>query len=102
MQEIWLLQPRLGRRKGGRKGRISIMNNPRFRAGFDFLQLRAIAGEPVQGEVDAWQQFLNSEPSSPKPQYHDSTPEAKNNANRLKRRRRRKPRDTDHPETYSE
>ena len=43
MREIWGLQPRLERRIGRAPWRL--LEHPRFRAGYDFLLLRAAAGE---------------------------------------------------------
>jgi len=51
MKEIWALQPRLLQRSGRRPYRL--LEHPRFRAGFDFLQLRCESGE-VEGEVWTW------------------------------------------------
>jgi poly(A) polymerase len=51
MKEIWALQPRLLQRSGRRPYRL--LEHPRFRAGFDFLQLRCESGE-VENEVWAW------------------------------------------------
>jgi poly(A) polymerase len=51
MKEIWGLQPRLLQRSGRRPYRL--LEHPRFRAGFDFLQLRCESGE-VENEVFAW------------------------------------------------
>ena len=43
MREIWLLQPRLERRRG--KAPYRLLEHPRFRAAYDFLLLRSEAGE---------------------------------------------------------
>jgi poly(A) polymerase len=51
MKEIWGLQPRLLNRSGSRPYRL--LEHPRFRAGFDFLQLRCDSGE-VEAEVAQW------------------------------------------------
>jgi poly(A) polymerase len=51
MREIWGLQPRLERRQGKRP--MLLIGHPRFRAAYDFLLLRAEAGE-VDPEVAAW------------------------------------------------
>lgn len=50
-REIWGLQSRLKHRNGKRPFRL--LSHPRFRAGYDFLLLRAEAGENV-GELAAW------------------------------------------------
>ncbi|WP_119153072.1 polynucleotide adenylyltransferase PcnB [Caldimonas tepidiphila] len=51
MREIWMMQPRFERRTGN--GPFTLVEQPRFRAGFDFLRLRADAGE-IDGELAAW------------------------------------------------
>ncbi len=51
MREIWLMQPRFERRSGN--GPFSLVEQPRFRAGFDFLRLRADAGE-IESELAEW------------------------------------------------
>ncbi len=51
MKEIWALQPRYEQRGGQRPYRL--LEHPRFRAGYDFLLLRAEAGE-VAGELGDW------------------------------------------------
>ena len=51
MKEIWLLQPRLMKNNGRRT--LRLLTHPRFRAAYDFLLLRAQAGEDV-GEVAQW------------------------------------------------
>lgn len=55
MKEIWALQPRFEQRSGRRP--FNLIANERFRAGFDFLALRA-ASEEVPLELrDWWQHF---------------------------------------------
>ena len=51
MREIWLMQPRFERRSGN--GVMTLIDQPRFRAGFDFLRLRGDAGE-IDGELANW------------------------------------------------
>ena len=51
MREIWLMQPRLERRVGS--GPFTLIEQPRFRAGFDFLRLRADCGE-IDPELGTW------------------------------------------------
>ncbi|WP_418316496.1 polynucleotide adenylyltransferase PcnB [Piscinibacter sakaiensis] len=55
MREIWLMQPRFERRVGN--GPLSLIEQPRFRAGFDFLRLRADAGEGDAGLAEWWEDF---------------------------------------------
>ena len=51
MREIWMMQPRFDKRVGN--GPFTLVEQPRFRAGFDFLRLRAQAGE-VDAELGSW------------------------------------------------
>jgi poly(A) polymerase len=55
MRETWLMQPRFEKRVGS--GPYSMIDQPRFRAAFDFMRLRADAGEVEQGIADWWQEF---------------------------------------------
>jgi poly(A) polymerase len=55
MREIWMMQPRFERRQAN--SAQSLIAQPRFRAGYDFLRLRADAQE-VDGELaDWWEDF---------------------------------------------
>lgn len=60
-RDIWLLQMRLIRRHGKRVGQL--ITEPRFRAAFDFLELRAEAGEPVKDIVQWWQDYIKGDAS---------------------------------------
>jgi poly(A) polymerase len=51
MKEIWLMQQRFEQRAGQRPFRL--LEQPRFRAGFDFLLLRCASGE-VNEEIGLW------------------------------------------------
>lgn len=51
IKDIWVLQPRFEQRSGKRP--FSLIEQPRFRAGYDFLLLRAQAGE-IDHELAAW------------------------------------------------
>ncbi|HKW83183.1 MAG TPA: polynucleotide adenylyltransferase PcnB, partial [Burkholderiaceae bacterium] len=51
MREIWMMQPRFERRVGNSV--MTLVEQPRFRAGFDFLRLRAEAGE-IDAELASW------------------------------------------------
>lgn len=55
MREIWLMQPRFERRNGNAP--YSLVEQPRFRAGFDFLRLRADAGEMPVDLAEWWEDF---------------------------------------------
>jgi hypothetical protein len=51
MREIWQMQPRFDKRTGSSPA--AMLEQPRFRAAFDFMRLRADAGE-VDGELVTW------------------------------------------------
>jgi len=55
MREIWMLQSRFDNRMGQRPYRF--LEQPRFRAAFDFLALRAEAGELPKSLVNWWAEF---------------------------------------------
>ena len=55
MREIWMMQPRFERRTGS--GVFTLIEQPRYRAGFDFLRLRADAGEIDGVLADWWEDF---------------------------------------------
>ena len=55
MREIWALQPRFHRRNGRRPERLAA--HPRFRAAYDFLILRAAAGEETDELVQWWTEY---------------------------------------------
>ena len=54
-REIWQMQPRFTRRAGKRPQ--ATLRHPRFRAAYDFLLLRAAAGEGIGELADWWTQF---------------------------------------------
>lgn len=55
MKEIWALQPRFLARSGRRP--YSLLSHPRFRAGYDFLELRCDSGEVEAGVAQWWEAF---------------------------------------------
>ena len=55
MREIWMMQPRFERRVGNAP--FTLVDQPRFRAGFDFLRLRADAGELDVAMAEWWEDF---------------------------------------------
>ncbi|MBP6405360.1 MAG: polynucleotide adenylyltransferase PcnB [Proteobacteria bacterium] len=55
MREIWMMQPRFEKRTGSTP--FGLVEQPRFRAGFDFMRLRADAGEVDVVLADWWQEF---------------------------------------------
>jgi poly(A) polymerase len=55
MREIWMMQPRFEKRMGSTP--FSLVEQPRFRAAFDFMRLRADIGEVDVVLADWWQEF---------------------------------------------
>ena len=80
MIEIFQLQSRFLQRQGKRPQRL--MEHPRFRAAYDFMVLRAQAGETDMEVADWWTQLQEGNPVAPPP----STPGS--GSGRRRRRRR--------------
>ena len=59
MREIWFMQPRFERRMG--KTIFRMIEQPRFRAACDFLQLRAAAGEFDSVLAQWWMDLANAD-----------------------------------------
>ena len=55
MREIWMMQPRFEKRVGSTP--FGMVDQPRFRASFDFMRLRAQAGEVEESLAEWWQEF---------------------------------------------
>ena len=86
MREIWTMQPRFHFTRGKRPKRLAA--HPRFRAAYDFLLLRARAGEVEQALADWWTDFQDTgEP----PAEAQSEERPRSRRRRGGRRRRRKP-----------
>ena len=95
MREIWTMQPRFDKRSGSAP--FGLVEQARFRAGFDFMRLRAEVGEVDEELADWWETFstasddtradmLQSVKPAPRAVKADGTPVA-----RKRPRRRRKP-----------
>ncbi|HSW17627.1 MAG TPA: polynucleotide adenylyltransferase PcnB, partial [Ramlibacter sp.] len=61
MREIWMMQPRFEKRTGNTA--YSLVEQPRFRAAFDFMRLRADVGEVDVVLADWWQEFSQASDS---------------------------------------
>jgi poly(A) polymerase len=61
MREIWVMQPRFEKRVGS--GPWGMVEQPRFRAAFDFMRLRADTGEVDELLADWWQEFSTASDS---------------------------------------
>ncbi len=84
IKDIWSLQPRFESRSGKRP--YGLLEHPRFRAGYDFLLLRAESGE-IEAELgDWWRRFQNADGEG---RAQMLLPQAA--GDRKRRRRRRNP-----------
>lgn len=82
MQEIWSMQPRFEARTGRKPFRL--LTHPRFRAAYDFLQLRCESGELAMEVGLWWKNFIAGDPGEREKMLTAPSPGKK------KRRRRRK------------
>ena len=106
MREIWTMQPRFERRIGNAP--LTLVEQPRFRAGFDFLRLRGQVGEIDPALATWWESFSLADPTERRELLEDAREEetAKRQARaadgdfssagsgapaKKRRRRRRKP-----------
>ncbi|MDP5241322.1 polynucleotide adenylyltransferase PcnB [Uliginosibacterium sp. 31-16] len=83
--EIWALQPRFEKRAG--KAPFRLIEQPRFRAGYDFLRLRAESGEINMELPDWWDEFASTNTDAREAML---VPEKKGDGAARKRRRPRK------------
>ena len=84
MIEIFQLQPRFAQRQGKRPQRL--LTHPRFRAAYDFLVLRAQAGEAERSWPSGGRSFRTR-----RGEPHRSAGQRRPEARRRRRRRRRRP-----------
>ncbi len=83
IKDIWALQPRFEQRAGKRA--YGVLQQPRFKAGYDFLLLRAQSGE-VDSEIGTWwTDFMQADDEDRALMVQAQTGEAN------KKRRRRRP-----------
>lgn len=92
LRELVGLQPRFERREGRRA--LRLLNHPRFRAAYDFLLLRAAAGE-ADAELAQWWTDIQAAPADEKIARVEKIASGERTAadapHRRRRRRRRKP-----------
>jgi poly(A) polymerase len=97
-REIWELQPRFMTNSPGRARRL--LRHPRFRAAYDFLELRAVIDPLLAPVAERWERAQTVAPEDIDPLFrqvvaprHDpagSTPEADGAQGKRRRRRRRR------------
>ncbi|QLZ69035.1 polynucleotide adenylyltransferase PcnB [Legionella sp. PC1000] len=82
IREIWLLQYRFAKRLGGRA--FNLLQHPRFRAAYDFMALRALAGDESMELAQWWTAFQDADEAEQTAMVAQLTPDL------TKRKRRRK------------
>ena len=82
IKDIWALQPRFEQRSGKRP--YGVLEQPRFKAGYDFLLLRAESGEIETEIAQWWGDFMNADGDSRAAMLLPPKPDE------VKKRRRRK------------
>jgi poly(A) polymerase len=85
IKEIWALQPRFDQRAGKRP--FALLEQPRFRAAYDFLLLRGEAGEVDAKLPQWWSDFQHADGNLRSDMLVKDSP-----GSAAKKRRRRKPR----------
>ena len=88
IKDIWAMQPRFDKRAG--KAPYRVIEQPRYRAGWDFLRLRAQAGEIPMEIVDWWDDFAHADHDEREALLRQAPPDAAPAAKK-RRRKRRKP-----------
>lgn len=84
IREIWLLQYRFAKRQGGRA--FNLLQHPRFRAAYDFMALRALAGDEAMDLAQWWTTFQEVDEKAQLEMVQAISPPAP-----AKNKRRRKP-----------
>jgi poly(A) polymerase len=96
MREIWLLQSKFERRTGKQAWRL--LEHKRLRAAYDFLLLRAHAGEESQELADWWTRFQAVDTAERQAMIDALAPSERPEGKRRRRRRRPRPADHDAPQ----
>ena len=86
IREIWDMQERLPRRSGKRADLL--LENPRFRAGYDFLLLRESAGEKTNGLGDWWTDYQDCTDSERRQMIRDLAATGEDTSSAPRKRRR--------------
>lgn len=89
MREIWAMQPRFERRNG--KAPYKLLEHLRFRAGYDFLQLRCASGEIDEEVGQWWKEFIEADPNQREVQISTASRSEGDRKPRARRGRRRRP-----------
>lgn len=90
VRDVWFLQPKLEAQRP-KSARIAL-EHPRFRAGYDFLLLRATSGEPLEEQAEWWTHLQTLSGEARAAAIEALTDDAPPDAKKKRRRRRRKTR----------
>lgn len=93
IRDIWYLQGRLLNRRGKKPSQV--LRHMKFRAGYDFLELRCFAGEVSEELVDWWTRFQDIEPEDREFWLENNTKLGGAEPKKRVRRRSRKKRNTE-------
>ena len=88
IKDIWILQPRLENRSGRRP--LRVVEQPRFKAAYDFLLLRAESGEQDRELADWWRDFLEADTDTRLTMLAKGSPREMPEQKSARRRRRRR------------
>ena len=88
MREIWTLQPQFENRRGARP--FKLFKQPRFRAAYDFLLLRAQADVAEQPLLDWWTRFQHTNDADRQEMIAAETQKPATEPKRKRRRPRKK------------
>ena len=98
MKELWLMQPRFLQRGGQRPYRL--LEHPRFRAAYDFFELRAQSGNAPRDVAEWWERFQRV--SADERETMLVTEESGPRKKRRRRRGKRKPVEGEAPPLHGE
>ncbi|RYF06017.1 MAG: polynucleotide adenylyltransferase PcnB, partial [Comamonadaceae bacterium] len=93
MREIWVMQPRFDKRVGTTP--FSMVAQARFRAGFDFMRLRADVGEVEEALAEWWQEFQHADDARREDMIDQAREEQKSRQRKAQPVVRRVPKPTD-------
>jgi poly(A) polymerase len=88
MREIWLMQPRFEKRQAATVNRLA--QHIRFRAGLDFMLLRAESGQFDSGLAKWWDDFASADAQERTALLAQASPSREGGAKKPRRKRRRK------------
>lgn len=87
VRDVWTLQPRLERVKGGKP--FKLLTHPRFRAAYDFLVLRAETGEADPDLAEWWTRFQSADENERKNMTREGVSRTRRSRRRGPRKRRK-------------